>query len=186
MIQLYLQTSKTSESLFQTALGYHDAICSPKVQSKRKAAITTSIGGYGLCRAVKGRVTPLVDEGKTVDVVYLNFNKAFDTISHSIFLEKLASVYSSLGQELSRWPDQRMMINICEVEEDNTFLPQTLDAVICLVIIMINTRKIILHQEAGRFSIPVLWRMMSRAEGLQNYDINTLKADEEGGNVNVF
>lgn len=35
----------------------------------------------------------LVDEGKTMDVVQLGMNKAFDTVSHSILLEKMA-VYS--------------------------------------------------------------------------------------------
>ncbi|KAJ7411666.1 rna-directed dna polymerase from mobile element jockey-like [Pitangus sulphuratus] len=35
-------------------------------------------------------VTQLVDEGKAVDVVYLEFSKAVD-VSHSIFLEKLAA-----------------------------------------------------------------------------------------------
>ena len=35
-------------------------------------------------------VTRLVGEGKAVDVVNLHFSKAFDTVSHSILLQKLA------------------------------------------------------------------------------------------------
>jgi len=34
------------------------------------------------------KVTRLVDEGKAVDVVYLNFSKAFETVPH---MEKLAA-----------------------------------------------------------------------------------------------
>ncbi|KAK4823682.1 hypothetical protein QYF61_005653 [Mycteria americana] len=37
------------------------------------------------------KVTRLVDEGKAVDVVYLDFSKAFGTLSNSILLEKLAA-----------------------------------------------------------------------------------------------
>ncbi|KAK4816921.1 hypothetical protein QYF61_025417 [Mycteria americana] len=46
-------------------------------------------------------VTRLVDEGKAVDVVYLGFSKAFDTVTHSILLEKLAAC--GLGKCTIRW-----------------------------------------------------------------------------------
>ena len=36
-------------------------------------------------------VTRLVDEGKAVDVVYLDFSKAFDTVSHRLLLGILAA-----------------------------------------------------------------------------------------------
>lgn len=36
-------------------------------------------------------MTHLVDERKAVDVFYIDFSKAFDTVSHSTLLEKLAA-----------------------------------------------------------------------------------------------
>jgi len=46
-------------------------------------------------------MTGWVDEGRAVDVVYLDFSKAFDTVSHNILLGKLRKC--GLDERSVRW-----------------------------------------------------------------------------------
>ncbi|PKU42894.1 rna-directed dna polymerase from mobile element jockey-like [Limosa lapponica baueri] len=62
------------------------------------------------------KVTPLVDEGKTIDILYLDFSKSFDTVTHSVLLEKLAAY--DLDESTLRWvknwldgQSQRVVVN---------------------------------------------------------------------------
>ncbi|GAB0205052.1 mitochondrial enolase superfamily member 1 [Grus japonensis] len=53
------------------------------------------------------KVTHLVDQGKPVDVIFLDFSKAFDTVSHSIFLDKMSSI--QFDKNIVRWVSNWLM-----------------------------------------------------------------------------
>ncbi|CAM4494475.1 unnamed protein product [Lepidochelys olivacea] len=62
------------------------------------------------------KITGSVDEGKAVDVLFLDFRKAFDTVSHSILVSKLKKY--GLDEWTIRWIEswldcraQRVVIN---------------------------------------------------------------------------
>ena len=62
--------------------------------TKGKSCLTNLIIFYD-------EVTGLVDKGRAVDVVYLDFSRAFDSVSHMILIEKL--LMYGLDEETVRW-----------------------------------------------------------------------------------
>ena len=62
------------------------------------------------------KVTCVVDEGKAVNVVYLGFRKAFDTVPHNILMENLAAhgLDGCTLRWMKHWLDgqaQRVVVN---------------------------------------------------------------------------
>ncbi|PKU48833.1 rna-directed dna polymerase from mobile element jockey- hypothetical protein [Limosa lapponica baueri] len=67
--------------------------------TKGKSCLCTLIAFYD-------GMTVWVDEGRAVDVVYLNFSKAFDTVSHNILIGKLRMC--GLDEWTVRWIENRL------------------------------------------------------------------------------
>ncbi|PKU29927.1 rna-directed dna polymerase from mobile element jockey-like [Limosa lapponica baueri] len=101
---------KVMEQIISSAITQHvqdNQVMRPSQHGfiKGRTCLTNLISFYD-------NMTRLVDEGKAVSVVYLDFSKAFDTISHSIPLEKL--VVHGLDGCVTTWLDgqpQRVVVN---------------------------------------------------------------------------
>ena len=75
-------------------------------QVEEKKVIRSSQHGFTKGKSCLTNLTALymagwVDEGRAMDVVYLNFSKAFDTVSHNILLGKLRKC--GLDKRTVRW-----------------------------------------------------------------------------------
>jgi len=76
---------------------------------KGRSSLTNLISSYD-------QVTPLMDEGKAVGVLYPDFSKGFDSVPHSILLEKLAAhgLDGCILHWIKNWLDgraQRVVVN---------------------------------------------------------------------------
>ncbi|GAB0185701.1 mitochondrial enolase superfamily member 1 [Grus japonensis] len=88
-VSLTLLPGKVMEQVILSAIMWHvqdNQVIRPSQHwfMKGRSYLTNLMSFYD-------KVTRLVDEGKAVAVVYLDFSKAFDNISHSILPEKVAA-----------------------------------------------------------------------------------------------
>ncbi|GAB0205387.1 mitochondrial enolase superfamily member 1 [Grus japonensis] len=89
-VSLTLVPGKVMEQIILSAITWHvqdNQVIRPSQHGfmKGRSCLTHLISFYDKV------TTSLVDEGKAVDAASLDFSKTFDTISHSILLEKLAA-----------------------------------------------------------------------------------------------
>ena len=61
----------------------------------------TKVKSYSTDLIAHDGMTGWVDEGRAVDVVYLDFSKAFDTVTHNILIRKLGK--RGLDEWTVRW-----------------------------------------------------------------------------------
>ncbi|KAJ7408436.1 RNA-directed DNA polymerase from mobile element jockey-like protein [Pitangus sulphuratus] len=54
-----------------------------------------------------GKVTRLVDQGKPADIIFLDFSKSFNTVSHRILLDKMSS--TQLDKHIRWWVSSWVM-----------------------------------------------------------------------------
>jgi len=111
----YKQLAEVSQSLALVLVQYFhlpDVWPSQHGFMKSTSCLTNLISFYD-------QVTHPLDKGKAVHIIYLDFRKAFDTVSHSILLEKLAARGFN-GCPLCRlknWLDdqaQRVVVNVAK------------------------------------------------------------------------
>ncbi|PKU48766.1 rna-directed dna polymerase from mobile element jockey- hypothetical protein [Limosa lapponica baueri] len=96
------------DTVFQDIILGLDGAASPENQHIKDRKIMSSQHGFTkgtlyLTNLINfsDETTGLVNEGRAVDIVYLDFIKAFDTVLHKILIEKL--LMYSLHEQSVRW-----------------------------------------------------------------------------------